>query len=54
MPKVYTKPQVTRVNLVPAEAVLGGCKFYMIMQYSGPDGVDGCCCGAATCKEQGS
>jgi hypothetical protein len=40
MRKAYTKPGMTRVNLVPSEAVLSGCRD---MVFSGiPGGSSGC------------
>lgn len=41
MLKEYTKPVVTRVNLIPSEAVLGYCKVPGQI-VSGPSG-DTCC-----------
>jgi len=54
MLKTYTKPVVTRVNLIPAEAVLSGCKTYMIESYPGPGDATACCYGGPQCVEQGS
>jgi hypothetical protein len=61
MRKEYTKPAVTRVNLVPGEAVLGACKTNQF--WLGPSGSiwpwnpikDTCRAGASwNCKEAGS
>ena len=57
MRKAYTKPGLTRVNLVPSEAVLNGCKDSI---FSGiPNGASGCIWGSAgsgswSCKTSGS
>ena len=32
--KVYKKPEVTRVQLEPKEAVLSGCKSFTVAAYS--------------------
>jgi hypothetical protein len=53
MRKAYTKPGMTRVNLVPSEAVLNGCRD---MIFTGiPGGSSGCVWGSgepysASCK----
>jgi hypothetical protein len=57
MRKAYTKPGMTRVNLVPSEAVLNGCKDSI---FSGiPNGASGCIYGSEgeggwSCKTSGS
>jgi hypothetical protein len=58
MRKAYTKPGMTRVNLVPSEAVLLSCKD---MIFSGiPGGANGCIYGPEghgggySCKVSGS
>jgi len=42
MRKAYTKPGLTRVDLVPSEAVLTGCKDN-IFQSAAPDGSPTAC-----------
>ena len=55
MLKTYMKPVITRVNLIPSEAVLSNCKVNMLLPgFQGPDGEIGCCVGTPSCSEQGS
>lgn len=51
--KVYQKPQIKQVNLVPEEAVLAGCK---VATDPGAIGKGGNICGGASpvCQEPGS
>jgi hypothetical protein len=54
MRMAYIKPEVTRVNLVPSEAVLTACRT---PQFGGPDPSGGYCYifpDGWNCKEQGS
>lgn len=54
MLKVYIKPEVTRVNLVPSEAVLTACRDFNL---GGPDPSGGWCWtyqGGWSCKADGS
>ena len=55
MLKVYSKPLVTRVSIVPAEAVLGYCKLGVQEPIVGlgPNPL-ATCCDPNGCKDQGS
>jgi len=55
MLKEYTKPVVTRVNLIPTEAALGGCKSNLLVA-TGPDPEVNLCCMGSTgvCHDQTS
>ena len=54
MLKVYSKPLVTRVNVVPAEAVLGLCKQYVDEASVATGPIITTCCDPNGCKDQGS
>jgi len=51
--KQYKKPVIERVNLLPQETVLGGCKFQS-SYIPGPPDSDNCKLGAVNCNDPGS